>query len=316
MKFAVIGCGKIAKKAVIPAILKSDIVELVVVIDRNHLKESEIKSLYGCNFATSLHEANEKFKFDAVYISTPIGVHKKYIIEAANFKKHILCEKSIVSSYEDAQEIIEVCKANNVALFEGFMYQFHPQHDFVKKLLSANEIGTPFHIQAWFGFPPLPDSDFRYSKNLGGGSTLDAGAYTIHFARNFFKSEPRKIYSILEKESQDVDIRGSVMLDFGNSKSAHCVFGFNNLYQNNYVIWGTNGKITLSRAFAVPSDFSSTLLIERPGMEIKNISMPTADHFQIQFEMFSKGALVAETREQWYVEINSQSKALSIILES
>jgi len=55
---------------------------------------------------------------------------------------------------------------NKVALFEGFMYQFHSQHQFVKKLIGSGEIGQPVHFQAWFGFPPLNENDFRYNKGF------------------------------------------------------------------------------------------------------------------------------------------------------
>jgi NDP-hexose-3-ketoreductase len=316
MRIAVIGIGNIARKSIIPAILNSSNAELVVCIDRTASKENEIKKLYGCEFSTSLEDANQKFKFDCVYISTPVGVHKDLIIQSAKLKKHILCEKSIVSNYLDSLNIIEICKENRVALFECFMYQFHPQHEIIRQLIGAGEIGTPLHVQAWFGFPPINKSDFRYSSNLGGGATLDAGSYTVHFARNFFREEPIEVFSILENENHEIDIRGSVMLNFGKSRTAHCVYGFNNFYQNNYAIWGSEGKITLSRAFSLPAEVSSNLIIEKKGFESKSINMPKVDHFQIQIENFITGYNSETTRELWYDDIKAQALVISKILKS
>lgn len=312
MRFAVVGCGNIARKAVIPAIMKSELTTLAVCIDRKPEKEEELTSAYQCGFATSICEAVKKYEFDAIYISTPIAFHKEAIIEAALSGKHILCEKSIVPSLEDAKEIVELCKKQNVALFEGFMYQFHEQHKKVNELVQNNEIGKPFHLQAWFGFPPIKETDFRYSKELGGGAVLDAGSYTIHLARHFFNAEPKSVYAILENESHKVEIRGTVMLDFGASRTAHMVFGFNNLYQNKYEIWGTTGKLSLTRAFALPPDFSSTLTVEKQG-SINEIRMPACDHFIEEFNYFVRNHSNLQIREEWLTEIISQSSSLNKI---
>jgi predicted dehydrogenase len=180
----------------------------------------------------------------------------------------------------------------------------------VKELVSNQEIGIPFHVQAWFGFPPIKETDFRYEKALGGGAILDAGSYTFHFARHFFNAEPKKIYAILENESHEVEIRGTAMLDFGQSRTAHLVFGFNNLYQNKYEIWGTNGKLSLTRAFALPPDFSSTLTVEKQGA-INELKMPACDHFAEEFNYFVLNHSNPTMREMWLNEIILQSTVLS-----
>jgi NDP-hexose-3-ketoreductase len=313
MRFAVVGCGNIARKSVIPAIIKSELTTLAVCIDRRPEKGKELTTAYQCGFATSISEAVEKFEFDAIYISTPIGIHKEAIIEAALAGKHILCEKSIVPTIEDSKEIVELCQKQNVALFEGFMYQFHEQHNKVKELIQNNEIGKPFHLQAWFGFPPIKETDFRYNKSLGGGAVLDAGSYTFHLARHFFNAEPEHVYAVLENESHDVDIRGTVMFDFGQSQTAHVVFGFNNSYQNKYEIWGTTGKLSLNRAFAVPPDFSSTLTIEKQGV-INEMRMPTCDHFIEELNYFVQNHTSLQLREDWLAEIIAQSSLISRVL--
>jgi NDP-hexose-3-ketoreductase len=315
MKFALIGCGNNSRKSVIPAILNSIDVSLVVIIDRSSEKESEIVETYNCGFATSISEAVDKFDFEAIYISTPIAIHKDNILEAAKFGKHILCEKSIVENYEDALEVVSYCRKQNVALFEGFMYQFHEQHSLVRNLIDNDEIGTPFHIQSHFGFPPIRASDFRYSRKLGGGAVLDAGSYTIHFARHFFKAEPINVFSILENEGHNVEIRGTTMLNFGNSRTAHSVFGFNNMYQNKYEVWGTKGKLLLNRAFAVPSDFSPTLILEKQGI-IKEFKIPRCNHFIEQFSYFTKGFNDPEIRKLWLDEILAQANVIKKIMQT
>jgi predicted dehydrogenase len=313
MKFVIVGFGNNTKKSVIPAIFGSQQASLVAIIDRRAEKKAEIVKSYNCGFATSIEEAVNNFDFDAVYISIPIAIHKEYILEGAKFGKHILCEKSIVPNLFDAIEVVNYCKEKNVALFEGFMY--HEQHRFVRNLIDDDEIGIPFHIQSSFGFPPINETDFRYNKALGGGALLDAGAYTIHFARHFFKEEPLNVYSVLENEGHNVEIRGAIMLNFGKSRTAQSVFGFNNMYQNKYEIWGTKGKLSLTRAFAVPRDFSSSLTLEKQGLT-KDIKMPICDHFSNQFTNFVNGAYIPEMRRLWLDEILAQAEVMNKVIQN
>jgi dTDP-3,4-didehydro-2,6-dideoxy-alpha-D-glucose 3-reductase len=315
MRFAVVGCGNIAKRSAIPALLKSGVSSVVVCVDTNPAVEKDIKEKFDLPFETDIQVALEKYQFDAVYISTPVSIHKNIIHQVATYHKHILCEKSLAINYEEALEIASIARNYEIAIFEGFMYQFHFQHAMVKNLIEAGEIGTPFHFQAWFGFPPIASTDFRYKKSLGGGAVLDAGSYTVHSARHFFNQEPKEIFAILENETHEVEIRGTVMLNFANSKTAHLVFGFNNKYQNKYIIWGTNGTITLDRAFGVPSDYQSTLTIEKQDLK-REIVMPICDHFVEEIKYFVKYVDNKEIKEQWILEFVSQSKTLSQIKNS
>lgn len=309
MKFVLVGVGKIAKKSVLPAILNSGQTTLVACVDRKIEKQEDVRAKYGVPLVTSLQEAISSFEFDAVYISTPIGLHTTTILEAAAAQKHVLCEKSIVASLHEAEEAVAACTKNGVALFEGFMYQFHEQHKVVQSIIEDGKIGEPFRFDARFGFPPIDQHDFRYSKQMGGGSLLDAGAYTVHAARHFFGKEPVSIQSNTFNGPHEVDIRGHVLMDFGAGKVADLSFGFDNYYQNRYSVWGTKGCLTLSRAFAVPPDFSSTLVVEAEG-KVESISMPTDDHFIKEIQLFAQWANNEQHRVSWYQEILAQSSAL------
>ena len=210
LKFAVIGCGNLAMKYSIPALINSGVSSVTVCIDPNRRGQKEaIKQKFDLPLVTDLDQAIQNFKFDAVYIAAPTGVHIDLVLQAAKYKKHILCEKSLGSNLKEVEEMVKVCKNNKVALFEGFMYQFHSQHQFVRNLIDKGEIGIPFHFQASFGFPPINENDFRYKKELGGGVVLDAGSYLIHSARHFFGKEPISSNAILENEGHEVEIRGT-----------------------------------------------------------------------------------------------------------
>ena len=312
LKFAVIGCGNLALRNAIPALIQSKDSELVVCINRSDKPKKKIEEEFEIPFETSFKVALEKYDFDAVYISTPTGTHAEIALFAAKNKKHILCEKSLAISLQEVEKIVECCKENNVALFEGFMYQFHTQHKFVQNLIEEGNIGVPIHFQGWFGFPPINENDFRYNKNMGGGAILDAGAYTVHAARHFFKEEPVNVFSIIENEGNEVEIRGNVLLKFNNDRTASLSFGFNNMYQSKYTIWGTKGIITLERAFAIPSDFEPICFLEKQGVKEKFVLKP-CNHFVEEIKYFSANYLKEKIKNNWCDEVINQSKLLDSI---
>ncbi len=312
INFGLIGCGAIAKKGFIPAIKKSKNSQLVAVASRNKKKALSFSKEFKCESEDSYESIITREDIDAIYISTVPSTHEKIIIAAANQGKHILCEKPLTNSYNSAKRIVNHCKKKNVAIFEGFMYQFHSQHQTVKKIIQDHKIGKPMLFTANFGFPLNDKDNFRYKNELGGGALLDAGCYTIHAARKFFQREPIEIHSIINKNSDELDTQGMVMLDFGHGQGAQLSFGFNNSYRNTYSIWCENGHITLSRAFSIPEDFQSEITIERLGNKEVFLCEPD-NHFLKEIDFFSNKILFNDLIYESHIDIINQYKIIDKI---
>ena len=126
IRFGIIGCSKIAKRSVIPAIIKSEFAELEVIGSRTEEHAKEFANEFNCEKYGTYYDVISNNLVDAVYISTPISMHDEWAIKAANAGKHIHCEKSSATSYQAAKKMIEQSKQNNVRIMEGFMFRFHP----------------------------------------------------------------------------------------------------------------------------------------------------------------------------------------------
>jgi predicted dehydrogenase len=217
LKFCVIGCGNISLKYFIDALKISNKSDIVVCVDHTDKKRQLVKERFGLPLETDFNYTLNNYDFDAVYLATPTGLHKEYAITAAQKGKHILCEKSLASNFSDAEEMINSAKKNAVAIFEGFMYQFHNQNVHIRKLISEGYIGDIDLINAWFGFPKRDNNDFRMKKEKGGGGLLDAAAYPLHLARSIFNSEPTNINANIKIEN-GIDISGIINLTFYNNR--------------------------------------------------------------------------------------------------
>lgn len=314
VKFGVIGCGGIAERSMIPAIAESETAEVAVLASSDLKKASALAKRFGGVPVEGYEALIERDDVSAVYVATPIGLHRDWCIAAANSGKHVLCEKTLTTSLADTRSIIAACESNGVALLEGFAYQYHPNHAAVKDVINAGEIGEIIQFQAAFGFPPI-NSAHRYDPALGGGALLDAGTYPVHAARKIFGAEPIKVSAILQNGAENVDIHGSVLLDFGSTQSATFTFGFNNMYQNRYSVWGTKGLIHLERPFSAPPDFRSKMTIEKQGTTSERQLSP-ANHFALQLEEFCAGIESPAVWESWKNDSLNQAKCLERIREA
>lgn len=311
LRFGVLGCGAIARRGFLPALQMCPDAALVAVASRSREKAESFASAFGCEAIEGYEDLLKRTDIDAVYIALPIGLHAPWSVAAAESGKHVLCEKTLATNLEETEAILAVCKKHRVALLEGFAYQFHPQHQCVKTIVNSGKIGDPILFQACFGFPPI-DSEFRYQKKLGGGCLLDAGTYTIHAARLHFGLEPMKVMSVLTNHQEyDVDIHGSVLLDFGKARTAQLAFGFDNAYRNCYSIWGTKGLIYIdSRAFSTPPDFTPIIRIKtKEGIEEEKV--PPYNHFLGEIQAFCRGIEDFQTREIWMRDAHRQAAVLA-----
>jgi len=312
IRFGVIGCGYIARKAFIPALKKSKYAELVAVASRNSNKAKSFSVEFECDYENNYELLLNRNDISAVYIATVPSTHEEIILSAAKNGKNILCEKPLTVSYNSAKKIVDYCKRKKIGILEGFMYQFHSQHQIVQNIINKGKIGTPISMQAQFGFPPLKSDNFRYNKELGGGVLLDAGSYTLHIARKFFQKEPVGVYSVIDYNKDGIDVHGTVLLNFRKGQTATLSFGFDNYYRNNYSVWGTEGYISVMRSFSIPATFKPRIILEKQDY-YEEIECDPEDQFVKEIEYFCKGLISESIVNAWQNDALTQAKLIDII---
>lgn len=122
---------------------------------------------------------------DVVYVVLPNSMHAEFTIRAAKAGKHVICEKPMATSVEDAQRMIEACQANNVLLGIGYRLQYEPHHQRVMELGQQQILGKVKSIKNNFSQPKTDGSldIWRLDKELaGGGPLMDLGVYCVQGA--------------------------------------------------------------------------------------------------------------------------------------
>lgn len=297
IKIGIIGCSRIAESSVIPAIKSSETAELYMLGSRETKKAKKFAEKFQCENYGTYEDIICNDNIDAVYISTPVGLHEKWTIESLKSKKHVLCEKSSTTNYESAKRMVRIAKENQMRILEGFMFRFHPSHKKVLEIIHEEKIGKIYSFYGQYGFPDVPHSDIRYNKELGGGVLNDAGCYPICASRMIFRKKPIEVYcNLTMNKDHDIDTNASITIRFDGDIIAKMTVGYNLGYQSKYRIWGEKGLIQLSRAYNIPPDMKPIIQMEFAEKDEKILLEP-ANHFQLMVDSFCKVILEEENEK-------------------
>ena len=273
------GCADIAWRAMIPAFIDCDEVSLVAVASRTKIKAEKFGIHFGCEGLVGYESLLSREDIEAIYIPLPTGLHEEWVKKTIEAGKHILIEKSFAESFESARTLVELARKKNCLIIENFLFPHHSQHSWVIDKVSNGEIGDVHLFRSTFGFPPLPETNFRYNPVLGGGALLDAGAYVVKAAQIFLGNDLKLLGATLKyDEKTGVDIYGDAMLKNFKGQVAQISFGFDFYYQCNYELLGTKGKLVVERAFTAPPGFLPSVRLEHQG-NMTSISLPADNHY-------------------------------------
>ena len=266
IRVGILGCASIPKRSLAPAFAAHPDFEVVAVASRTPEKAAAFASQYAA-IPCSYDELVSLKDIDLVYCPLPTGLHYDWVNRCLKNRKHVLCEKSLACNFYQVKDLVETARVNGCFLMESFQFRFHPQNLYVKKLLAENAIGEIRGLDVKFGFPPFPDgaSNIRYSKALGGGALLDAGAYTVKATTYLFGDDFHvKMAMCGKRYGIDVDLDGHLWLQSQSGLVSKTTYGFHNYYQCGYEIWGEKGKITTTRAFTAKADFAARVDLALP----------------------------------------------------
>ncbi|MBU2576887.1 MAG: Gfo/Idh/MocA family oxidoreductase [Nanoarchaeota archaeon] len=311
LKFGIIGCGRIAKKTMIPALNSSEIAELTMVGSRSLEKAKKYSKEVGCDsYGTYENVLNNK-DVEAVYISLPIGLHEEWTIKAAKAGKHVLCEKTLTTSFESTKKMVEVCKENKVRLMEALMFKYHPQHKKVIELIEKDVLGELITFQGLHGSPFFEKDSIRLNKKLGGGALNEMGCYPIGASRMIFNEEPESVYCNFKKDLElgGVDIKADVTLNYPNGKVAFCSASFNAYYRVDYSVWGTKSYLKVNRAYAVPSHMKTTISRSIDDTTTEEIVTGPIDQTKLMIEEFCR-VISHEKKNDFEKDLLLQAKVM------
>jgi len=292
IRWGVLSTARIGTKTVIPAMQLGKYCTVTAIASRQLKKAQAAAGQLGIEKAYgSYEELLADPDIDAVYIPLPNHLHIPWTIKALNADKHVLCEKPIGLSADEAQVLLDAAKKfPRLKVMEAFMYRHHPQWQWAKQKVTQGEIGELRTIQSFFSYYNTDPNNIRNKADIGGGGLMDIGCYCISLSRFIYGAEPWRACGIIEEDpNMKVDRLTSGILEFSRGTSTFTCATQLVPYQR-VNIFGTKGRIEIEIPFNAPSDRPCKIWYG-DGNRIEEVVLEVCNQYTIQGDLFSRAVL-------------------------
>ena len=304
INIAIIGCADIAIRRSLPAInALSKKFNITSILSRDINKARSLAKIYHCEALEGYQNVFNIDNLDAVYLPLPTGLHKDWIPKLLKKGIHIYSEKAIALNKQDATEFVDLAQNNGLALMEGYMFQYHNQHQKIKELIEDRRIGKLRFFSSWFGFPLSNKKNFRLDQQLGGGILSDVAGYPLKATQMYLGNDISILGSSLYKpKDKEIEIAGSALLQNKEMVTSSISFSYQSSYQNRYELWGSEGYIKLEKAFTPGVNEIPNILLKTENSS-EMIKADKEDHFISSFNEFYEIIKDKTKREKHYEDI-------------
>lgn len=265
-KIGVIGCGMIAERGHLPALRQIPRLQLQGLYDTDFERAKDLQRQFEVPHAFPSEESFYASDIDAVVVCTPAPVHHKNVRDAAEWGKHVLCEKPLGMNEDEMVEMDEIMREAGLQLFTGFNYRFSECAKEIRRLVQEEAIGEVRLLRLIYNWHlhgkwqskedgVREDTPLRVGRMREGGPLVDCGVHQIDLARWWLESE-------VEWQRgtgvwiDDYEAPDHVYLHMGHSCGAHTMVEMSFSYNATsleprtnflYELIGTDGVIRYSR---------------------------------------------------------------------
>ncbi|NSW89432.1 MAG: Gfo/Idh/MocA family oxidoreductase [Firmicutes bacterium] len=184
LKVGIIGCGGIANGKHMPSLKKLDIVEMVAFCDIVKERAEEAAKKFGTSDAfvcTDYRDLLKDKSIDVVHICTPNKSHGFITVDALEAGKHVMCEKPMAKTAEDARKMVEAAKRTGKKLTIGYQNRFTPEAQYLYKVCRRGDLGEIYFAKAHaIRRRAVPTwGVFLNEEEQGGGPLIDIGTHAL-----------------------------------------------------------------------------------------------------------------------------------------
>jgi predicted dehydrogenase len=296
VKWGVLGVAKIAVEKVIPAMTRGEVSEIAAIASRDSVKARAAADRLGIARAYGSYEALlADPEIEAVYNPLPNELHVPWSIRALDAGKHVLCEKPIALSADEARPLIEARARSGKLVAEAFMVRLHPQWRRAREIAVGGSIGAPRAIQTFFSYRLLDPLNVR-NRPPGGGGLYDIGCYAVVTARYIFGAEPARVVATLDRDPNfQTDRLVSAIVEFPGGR--HLTFSAATQLSGHQrvTIVGEEGRIEIAIPFNAPPDRPTKIVVDTGadldgrGAHLEEFAV--CDQYTLQGDAFSRAVL-------------------------
>lgn len=257
LKGALVGFGFIESKGHVPAYLKRDDVEIVAVADVCEARRAYVQELLPNARVYTDHEIlfEQEEGLDFVDIATPPNHHAEIALSAFHHGLHVLCEKPLTTSVEDAATLLKTALQTKKVLFPCHNYKHAPVVKAIREVVESGRIGkvrsvtlNTFRNTHAKGVTEWKTHWRREKRFSGGGIAMDHGSHTFYLTFDWLGSYPTKVtakMANLEPDKYDTEDNFSAVLTFPTGLANVHLTWTAGVRKVIYTLQGEKGAITV-----------------------------------------------------------------------
>lgn len=257
LKVAIIGCGSIGRHRHIPEYELNEQVEFVAFCDIVEERAQEFAEKYDAKAFTDYQQLLKEVDVDIVSVCTPNALHAPISIAALQAGAHVLCEKPMATSSEEAAAMIDAAEKSGKKLMIGHNQRFVPSHQKAREIIAKGELGKVYSFKTAFGHPGPEawsadgkDSWFFKKELAFIGAMGDLGVHKTDLLRFLLGEEFVEVGAFVEqsaKENSTVDDQAVCILksESGIIGTLAASWAYNAKEDNSTVIYCEKGVLRL-----------------------------------------------------------------------
>jgi len=278
-----VGCGGMGK-ALAKGAIETGIGRVVAVCDKDAERAAEAGQELDAPTLTDSADLLARDDVDVVLVATPNFAHCDCVLEVAQARKPVFCEKPMALSVADCDRMIGACREAGVPLMIGQVLRYYPAFAKAIEIVETGQIGKPFAMHgARMGFarPGGGRASWRESLELSGGPLFEFGVHEIDFIRHIC-GDPVSVYAgggnFIHEGQYDYPDLQFVNVNFADGAKGVYANGVASLMPwNEFNIWGTEGALFFS-------SWSGPLRLHREGEDEQSVEVEGGEP-PVQHEM-------------------------------
>jgi len=241
VRIGIVGLG-VAARQVLSSIDATDGATLTAVCDVRTDELAKFKQRYGVETFTDLGEMCRQAPIDAVWVATPNHLHAPHTILAADHGKHVICEKPMAITLDEANQMVEAIERNGVQYVQGHSRIHRPYVRKIGEILATGQLGRVIQINTWMynDWIQRPWEAASVDPRRGGGVVYRQGPHQIDVIRYLGGGLVRGVRGTTGKwqPHYDVEANYSAFLDFEDGATAMASFNGYGNFDIRELTWG------------------------------------------------------------------------------
>ena len=209
IRFALVGCGRIARNHFASIKKYSDVAELVGICDIDPNALSVATTETGAKPFAKMSEMIAELDIDIVVLTTPSGLHAQQTLEVARAGKHVITEKPMATNWVDGLKMVKGCEQAGVHLFVVKQNRLNATMQLLKKAIDSGRFGRIYmaNINVFWTRPQgyYDSAAWRGTRELDGGAFMNQASHYIDLL-NWLIGPIESLHAYCETLQRDIEV--------------------------------------------------------------------------------------------------------------